>query len=42
MMDSMMGGMGWMHAGVALIGLLVLVVLVFGVAALIRYLRSQD
>ena len=36
MMDGMMGG-GWLGA---LIGLLVLVLLVLGIAALIKYLSS--
>ena len=40
-MDCMMGGMGWMHGGAAVLGLLVLVVLVLGIAALIKYLRSH-
>jgi hypothetical protein len=42
-MDRMMDGMGWGAAGMgwmALIGILVLVLLVLGIAALLKYLRS--
>lgn len=40
-MDQMMNGMGWMMTGgMGLITLLVLVVLVLGIAALVKYLRS--
>jgi hypothetical protein len=39
-MDRMMEGMGWGAAGMGLIGLLVLVLLVLGIAALVKYLRS--
>jgi hypothetical protein len=35
--DGMMWGMGW---GMGLIGLLVLVLLVLGIAALVKYLSS--
>ena len=35
MMHDMMGGMGW---GMGVIGLLVILVLVLGIAALIKYL----
>jgi hypothetical protein len=37
MMHDMMGGMGW---GMELGGLLVVLLLVLGIAALIKYLRS--
>jgi hypothetical protein len=37
MMHDMMGGMGW---GMGVIGLLVIVLLVLGIAALVKYLRS--
>ena len=40
MMDRMMDGMGWMMGGMALIWILVLVALVLGVVALIKYLRT--
>jgi hypothetical protein len=36
-MTQMMGGMGW---GMGLLGLLLLVVLVLGIAALVKYLLS--
>lgn len=34
-------GMGWMMGGMVLLWLLAIVVLVLGVAALIKYLRSK-
>lgn len=37
MMDGMMNGMGW---GMGVVGLLILILLVLGVAALIKYLFS--
>ena len=37
---SMMEGSMWMMAGMGLIWLLVLVALVLGIAALVKYLRS--
>lgn len=40
MMDGPMMGAMWMMAGMGLIWLLVVVVLVLGIAALIKYLRS--
>jgi hypothetical protein len=39
MMDGMLG-MGWMMGGMAVIWILVLLALVLGIAALIKYLRS--
>jgi hypothetical protein len=40
-MDQMMDGMGWMMTGgMWLVWLLVLIVLVLGIAALVKYLRS--
>jgi hypothetical protein len=39
-MTHMMDGMGWMSAGMGLIGLLVLVVLLLAIAALVKYLRK--
>lgn len=36
-----MDGMGWMHSGLGLIGLLVLAILVLGVVVLIKYLLSR-
>lgn len=40
-MDQMMDGMGWMMAGgMWLVWLLVVAVLVLGIAALVKYLRS--
>lgn len=39
MMRGMMdGAMGWMMAGVGLVSILVIIVLVLGVAALVKYL----
>lgn len=40
MMDSMMDGAGWMMGGMAVIWILVLVALVLGILALVKYLRS--
>ena len=37
MMD-MMGGMGWMMGGMGLVWLLVVILLVLGIAALVKYL----
>jgi hypothetical protein len=37
----MMHDMGWMGGGMGLIGLLVIAVLILGIAALIKYLRSH-
>ena len=37
---AMMEGMGWMMGAMGLIGLLVVIALLLGVAALVRYLRS--
>ena len=40
-MDQMMNGMGWMMTGgMWLVWLLVLILLVLGIAALVKYLRS--
>jgi hypothetical protein len=39
-MDRMMGEMGWMHGAGILLGILLLVVLFLGAAALVRYLRT--
>jgi hypothetical protein len=39
MMSMMDGGMGWMMAGMGLVWLLVLVLLILGIAALVKYLR---
>ena len=40
-MNQMMDGMGWMMTGgMWLISLLVLIVLVLGIAALVKYLKS--
>ena len=40
-MDQMMDGMDWMMTGgMWLVWLLVLIVLVLGIAALVKYLRS--
>ena len=39
-MISMMDGMGWMMGGMALIWLFVAVLLVLGIAALVKYLRQ--
>lgn len=40
-MDQMMNGMGWMMAGsMWLIWLLVVIVLVLGIAALVKFLRA--
>lgn len=39
-MTQMTDGMGWMMTGMGLVWLLILVVLVLGVAALVKYLRN--
>ena len=41
MCDMMMGGMGWMMGFFVLGGLLFLALTVLGIAALIKYLRSD-
>jgi hypothetical protein len=38
-MMGMMDGMGWMMAGMGLVWLLVLILLVLGIAALVKHLR---
>jgi hypothetical protein len=38
--EMMNGGMGWMMTGMGLLGLLVIIVLVLGAAALLKYLLS--
>lgn len=38
-MMGMMDGMGWMMVGMGLVWLLVVILLVLGVAALVKYLR---
>ena len=38
-MMGMMDGMSWMMGGMALVWLLVVVLLVLGIAALLKYLR---
>ena len=38
-MMGMMDGMGWMMAGMGLIWVLAVVLLVLGIAALLKYLR---
>lgn len=40
MMGMMDGCMGWMMAGMAIAWLLIALVLILGIAALIKYLRS--
>ena len=40
MMDGMMNGMGWMMGGMGLVALLLFVLLLLGIAALVKYLRS--
>ena len=40
MMNGMMEGMGWMMGGMGLVALLLLVILLLGIAALVKYLRS--
>ena len=40
-MTHMMDGMGWMSGGMGLIGLFVLMVLILGIAALVKYLTSR-
>lgn len=37
----MLDHMGWMSGGMGLIGVLVIAVLVLGIAALVKYLRSH-
>lgn len=39
-MGDMMDGMGWMMTGMGLVWLLVLVLIVLGIAALVKYLRT--
>jgi hypothetical protein len=39
-MQDMMSGMGWMMGGGVVVWLLVLVLVVLGIAALIKYLRG--
>ncbi len=39
-MMGMMDGMGWMMAGMGLLGLLVVIVLGLAVAALLKYFRG--
>jgi len=39
-MSGMMDGMGWMMGGMGVVWLLVLVLLVLGIAALVKFLRS--
>jgi hypothetical protein len=39
-MMGMMDGMGWMMAGVGVIWVLVVILLVLGIAALVKFLRS--
>lgn len=41
MMDGMMNMMGAMHWGMGLVGILVLILLVLGIAALAKYLFSK-
>jgi hypothetical protein len=36
----MMDGMGWMMGGMGLLWVLVLILVVLGIAALVKYLRS--
>lgn len=36
-----MDGMGWMTGGMSLIGVLAIILLVLGIAALVRYLFSK-
>lgn len=38
-MNNMMSGMDWMHTAGMIVGLLLLIALVLGIAALIKYLR---
>lgn len=40
-MNQMMDGMGWMSGGMGLIGILILVILALGIAALVKYLMSR-
>ena len=41
MMTMMDGGMGWMMGGMALVALLVVILLVLGIAALVKYLFTR-
>lgn len=41
MMTMMDGGMGWMMGGMVLAGLLVVILLVLGIAALVKYLFTS-
>lgn len=41
MMSMTDGGMGWMMAGAAVIGVLVVVLLVLGIAALAKYVFGR-
>jgi hypothetical protein len=36
----MMGGMGWIHGGIAVVGILLVAGLILGTIALVKYLRS--
>lgn len=38
---TMMDHMGWMSGGTGLIGVLAIAVLILGIAALVKYLRSH-
>lgn len=40
MMDRMMDDMGWMMGGMGVLWILVLLALVLGIVALVKYLRS--
>ena len=39
-MNQMMDGMGWMMGGMGVLALLLLIVLVLGIGALVKYLMS--
>jgi hypothetical protein len=39
-MMGMMDGMGWVMAGVGVIWVLIVILLVLGIAALVKFLRS--
>lgn len=41
MMTMMDGGMGWMMGGMVLAGLLVVILLLLGIAALVKYLFTS-
>jgi hypothetical protein len=41
MMNDMMGVMGAMHWGMGLVGILILVLLILGIAALVKYLFTS-